>query len=199
LEEHLSDANGPTKGQSQYLPWYSADTPIAEYAFCVSAEFGNEQQRRDLKEAITTFFHGLARQRPHLSHLRALEVSIIDWNNLCDHLRKRPSSIFRWFPASRPNGLVPLDEPGDVGTFRSYLYDAKSPYYSLAEHLRTTPAPEGVAIPSEESLLSHFESPDVTGLVIYGKGGIGKSRLTLELGKEGSGKGMDGDAGPGPP
>lgn len=182
LETHLSDPDGPTKGQSQYRPWYSTDTPISDYVFCVSAMFANEQQRRDLQNAIVDFFRELAKRRRHLSHLAALRVEIRDWSDLCDRLRKRPHSIFRWFPASRPNGLVPLDETGFLGTFRAYLNHAKLPYYSLAEHLLTTHAPNGVAILNEESLLAHFESPSTSGLVISGKGGIGKSRLMLELG-----------------
>jgi hypothetical protein len=189
LEEHLSDARGPTKGQSQYSPWYSTDTPIAEYVFSVSAAFANEQQRRDFGKTITDFFHGLAERRPHLSHLAALKVSIIDWNDLRERLRKRPHSIFRWFPSSRPNGLLPLDETVDVGAFRAYLNNAKLPYYSLAEHLRTTPATDGFPILNEESLFASFDRPDITGLVITGKGGIGKSRLTLELGWKALGEG----------
>src|ERR1035437_8093202 len=125
LENHLSNPNGPTKGQSQYLPWYSTDTPITEYVFSVSAAFANEQQRRDFRNGITDYFHNLARRRTHLSHLGALKVSVLDWNDLSDRLRKRPHFIFRWFPASRPNGLVSLDEAVHVGTCRSSLTNAK--------------------------------------------------------------------------
>ena len=182
LDEHLRDPNGPTSGQSQYRPWYSTDKPIVEYVFCVSASLPNEQQRRDLQKVIADFFHELAEQRAHLSHLASLQVSIVDWNDLVTRLRLHPHLIFRWFPSCRPNGLVPLDEALDVGTFRAYLTNAKLPYYSLAEHLRLVAAPEGIGILDEENLLARFENPEITGLVINGKGGIGKSRLTLELG-----------------
>ncbi|MFB3897331.1 MAG: hypothetical protein ACE14V_13600, partial [bacterium] len=182
LEEHLSDPDGPTKGQSQYQPWYSTDNPISEYVFCISAEYKNEQQRRDLVEQITDFFHTLVAKYTHLSHLSAIVVTTLDWNDLCINLSKQPHSIFRWFPISRPNGLVPLDETYDVGTFRAYLNSSKLPYYSLTEHLGIAPAPEGVTIQNETSLLAHFENKAITGLVINGKGGIGKSRITLELG-----------------
>ena len=156
----------------------------ANHGICILCQrgFWERQQLRGFRKEITDYFHDLAKRRTHLSHLGALKVSISDWNDLCDRLRKRPYSIFRWFPASRPNGLVPLDEAVNVGTFRSYLNNAKLPYYSLAEHLRTRPAPEGITILSEENFLTHFEGQSITGLVINGKGGIGKSRLTLELG-----------------
>jgi hypothetical protein len=182
LGEHTRDPAGPTPGQSQYGPWYPSATPITEYVFCISATLANEEQRRALRKEILEFFQELAQQRTHLLHLNALVVTILDWSDLSTRVRQRPHLLFRWYPAARPNGLVPLDEPIDVGTFRAYLTNAKLPYYSLADHLRTTPAPSGVNILDETSLLQRFENPDITGLVISGKGGIGKSRLTLELG-----------------
>ena len=182
LEKHLCDPNRPTNRQSQYKPWYDTNAPIAEYVFCVSATFGNDNQRRDFKTRIAGFFHNLAKQRSHLYHLAALEVTVIDWNDLCDRLRKRPHMVFRWFPKLRPNGLVPLDESLDVGTFRAYLNSGTLPYYSVAEHLYIAPPPNNITILDEESLLARLEDQTITGLVISGKGGIGKSRLTLELG-----------------
>ncbi|MCX7047335.1 MAG: hypothetical protein NTX50_17845 [Candidatus Sumerlaeota bacterium] len=190
LEDHLKDPSGPTVGQSQYWPWYSKDTPIGEYVFATSATFANENQMRSLRAKISDCFSSLATRHPHLSHLGKIEVSIIDWNDLCDHLKKRPHFVFRWFPKSRPDGLVPLDSEGDSGTFRAYLNNAQSPYHSIAEHIRSMPAPAGVIIQDEESLLARLErNSGVAGLVIYGKGGIGKSRLMLELGREALKKG----------
>ncbi len=52
----------------------------------------------------------------------------------------------------------------------------------MAEHLYAAPSPGNVAILDEDSLLVQIDNRTVTGLVISGKGGIGKSRLTLELG-----------------
>ena len=182
LEKHLINPSGPTIGQSQYHPWYATDTPITEYVFSVSASMANEQQLRNLKTVIEEFFVELARRHSHLSHLSQLKVSILDWNGLSARLRQRPHLLFRWFPSMRPNGLVPLDESINVGTFRAYLTDAKLPYYSIAEHLQHAPPPKGISILDEKNLLARFENPDITGLVISGKGGIGKSRLTLELG-----------------
>jgi hypothetical protein len=181
LREYLQDPGGPPSGQSQYGPWYSTDKPINQYVFCVSSSFSNEQQRRDLEQSIAQFFRDLAGQHSHLSHLFNLKVSILDWNTFSTRLQQRPHLFFRWFPSCRPNGLIPLDEAVDVGTFRAYLTDAKLPYYSLAEHLQIVPA-ESIGILNEESLLARFENPETTGLVISGKGGVGKSRLTLELG-----------------
>src|ERR1044072_824216 len=188
LQIHLSDGSGPTVGQSQYGPWYAKTPAISEYWFCTSARISNEQQRRKLQTSIESFFYGLALIRPHLAHLQDLKVVLVDWNDLTIRLQKRPHLIFRWFPRTRPGGLVPLDESVDVGTFRAYLTSAKLPYYSLAGYLQTS-SRAGIDIPDEESLLARFENEETTGLVITGKGGVGKSRLTLELGWLGLSKG----------
>jgi hypothetical protein len=182
LDKHLIEASGPTLGQSQYGPWYSSSIPISDYWFCVSAVIANEQQRRALEESITDFFHDLATRRPHLAHLQKLKVKVVDWNDLTTRLQKQPHLIFRWFPSARPSGLVPLDEAVDLGTFRAYLTNAKLSYYSLGEHLKVVPPPSGASILDEETLLNHLDDPQTTGLIISGKGGVGKSRLTLELG-----------------
>jgi peptidyl-tRNA hydrolase len=182
LDKHLREPTGPTLGQSQYAPWYSSTSPITEYKICFSAVISNEQQRRTLKNAIEDFFRDLATQRSHLAHLQKLNVEIVDWSDLATRIQKQPHLIFRWFPGARPSGLVPLDEDLDVGTFRAYLTSAKLPYYSLAEHLRSVSPPAGATILDEETLLNHFDNPQTTGLIISGKGGVGKSRLTLELG-----------------
>ena len=182
FEKHLTDPTGPTVGQSQYSPWYSASDPISAYWFCVSAVFANDSQRRGLRESISKFFQELLDQYPHLSHLRGMSVEVLDWSDLSGKLQKEPQLMFRWFPGTRPRGLVPLEEATDVGTFRAYLTNAKLPYYSIADHLQFTPAPAGSSIADEESLLAALEDSQNTGLVISGKGGIGKSRLTLELG-----------------
>lgn len=45
------------------------------------------------------------------------------------------------------------------------------------------PAPPGVDIPEEEKLLSLLEEGDTTGLVVTGGGGVGKTRMMLEIGR----------------
>src|ERR1041384_6479560 len=165
LDKHLREPGGPTLGQSQYGPWYSTENPISEDWFCTSAIVANEQQRRTLQKSIVDFFADLASKHPHLAHLQKLKVEIVDWSDLTTRLQKQPHLIFRWFPSARPSGLVPLDEVVDVGTFRAYLTNAKLPYYSLAEHLRSVPPPTGTTILDEETLLNHFDNEETTGLI----------------------------------
>jgi len=45
------------------------------------------------------------------------------------------------------------------------------------------PAPAGADIPGEDALLDRLEGTEFTGLVVTGAGGVGKTRLSLEIGR----------------
>jgi hypothetical protein len=183
LETHLADPKGPTKGQAQYQPWYETNPPIQRFVFCISASLDNLKQRNELAGEIRETFSALASRHSHLSHLGNLSITLLDWGNLEARLRKNPHLVFRWFPSTRPFGFVPLDESVEAGTLRSYLSSEKLPYYSRSQHLAAVPAPTGVDVPGEDALLDCLEGGEITGLVVTGAGGVGKTRLSLEIGR----------------
>jgi hypothetical protein len=125
----------------------------------------------------------MAAKHPHLAHLAGVSVEVKDWSDLCSLLQRQPHLVFRWFPGTRPSGLVSLDEGTPVGTFRSYLDCGRLPYYSREEHIQRHPASEGIAILSEVDLLDALETGSQSGLIVYGQGGVGKTRLAMELGR----------------
>ncbi|MCK5346131.1 MAG: ATP-binding protein, partial [Candidatus Heimdallarchaeota archaeon] len=189
LDKHLADASGPTKGQAQYKPWYRTNQPISEYIFCVSSIRSNQNKIDTLEDEIKEFFSSLSSKYEHLTHLNELSVKVIDWSDCRSRLKQRPHLIYRWFPKTRPQGLVPLDDSPDRGTFRSYLTSEKLPYFSLGQHLKDIPAPQGIDIPDEDNLLNQLEGGDTTGLIVTGSGGVGKTRLMLEIGRAAKQKG----------
>jgi len=182
LEKHLTDPSGPTKGQSQYGPWYRSDRPIEEYIFAVSCALSNLSARDTLEKEIGDFFRGLAGQHAHLAHLRTLTVKVLDWDRLQHRLEASPHLVFRWFHKTRPLGLLPLDEAVFQGTLRSYLDSANLPYYSRAAHRQKHACPVESPIADEGELLRLLEEPEKTGLIICGAGGVGKTRLAIEIG-----------------
>ena len=183
LQKHLIDPEGPTKTQSQYRPWFRTDLPIVEYLFCTSAVPANTDQVDELSQEISQFFNTLGTDHKHLSHLARIKVRVLHWNDLHDRLRKRPQLLFRWFPSTRPQGLVPVDEVPIRGTFRSYLSSDKLPYYSRKLFLQTLTSSPQADIPDEEEILNQLECENITGLVVTGSGGVGKTRFTLEIGR----------------
>jgi hypothetical protein len=183
LEDHLADPNGPTRGQSQYYPWYRKAPAIEKFVFCTSAKIKNLASADKLGDAIAGFFHTLSRQFPHLSHLSALKVEVLDWSDFVKKTTDQPHLVFRWFPKMRPNGFIPLDDPAPDTSFGAYLRSENLSYYSRRDHIAHSPPPTETAIQDENSLLARLETDDVAGLIITGRAGVGKTRLMLELGR----------------
>jgi hypothetical protein len=177
LRTHLADPDGPTKGQAQYGPWYRRDRPIVEYMFCVSSTIGGQQNRDTLQQEIEEVFAELADKHEHLAHLAGLQVKLVDWSELAPAIERRPHIAYRWFPATRPVGVVPLDDPLGTSTFRQYLQTGRLPYFSLEAYR----AGHDATLLPETALLAAMED-ESGGLLITGRGGVGKTRLMLELG-----------------
>jgi predicted RNA-binding protein with RPS1 domain len=82
-----------------------------------------------------------------------------------------------WRAPRCPEGLRPLtDEETPAKGLRRYLSRDRLPYLSRAERLSTHPA-------NEDSLLDQLAKGDEPGIIITGLGGVGKTRLCLELGR----------------
>jgi hypothetical protein len=180
LERNLSTAGGPV--QSQYRPWYRSEEPIVRYIFTTSARLENPARVDELRDEIRDFFHSLSYKHPHLSHLSALVVEVHDWNYIEGRV---PSFLrFRWFPTERPSGLRLLATEDDSATgFRAWLRSSTLPFYSRAEHLAIDPPAHLNDLPDEKALLGVLSKDSGTlGLVLVGRGGVGKTRLALEIG-----------------
>jgi len=84
---------------------------------------------------------------------------------------------------SHIRGLTSLETKISDTSFRNYLTDEALPYYSRSAHLSIDPAPVNSAIADEIELLQRLNRNELTGLIITGSGGIGKTRLMLEIGR----------------
>lgn len=178
----LNNRSNPEKPpQKQYAPWFTKDPIIAEYVFCVSSRIGNQENFDSLKEKIQEFFRETSKDS-RLSHLENIRVRVADWGEFDNRLKKQPALLLRWFPKTRPLGLIPLDDIPEFTNFRAYLRCNKLPYYRLSDHKKLFQSSQETEIHDEEGLLQILESGTSTGLIITGGGGVGKSRLTLELG-----------------
>ncbi len=117
------------------------------------------------------------------------EITLAHYTHPWPQLGKNRQEVAREMQFSetgqpRIRGLMPLEEPIPQGPFRAYLSSETLPYYSRAEHLRIDPAPENVSIPNEVELLQQLDNQNLTGFIITGSGGVGKTRLMLEIGRQ---------------
>jgi hypothetical protein len=79
-----------------------------------------------------------------------------------------------------PEGVVPLGgEETPTRGLRDYLRQGRLPYYSRSRHL----AAHEAAVEDEEALLVELAGHEKPGIIVTGIGGVGKTRLSLELGR----------------
>ena len=169
LSRNLSTPDGPPIGQSQYEPWFRTDPPIGHYVLCVSAELANQAQVNEVTREIEEFFEKLVDENAHLSHLKDISVEVIHWGSLAPQLEELPHLLYRWFPTTRPQGLIPLGDAPEPTTFREYLASDTLPYYSRAEHMRNKPPPSDVDISDERALLARLAEGHHTGIIVRGE------------------------------
>jgi len=185
LLRNLKDAKGPPKGQSQYLPWFRKDMPITQFVFCTSSMLANLSQEDTLRDEIAEFFSTLAKQNLSLAHLAKIEsqsIKIVHWGRIITLLKRQPIVVFRWFPDSRPFGLVPFEQLYAADSLRAYLFSSKLPYFSVRDYLKEIGIGESAGLPSIEQIVEELEGSATTGVIISGAGGVGKTRLSLEVG-----------------
>jgi hypothetical protein len=78
--------------------------------------------------------------------------------------------------------LVPLDDLPPATGFRQYLRANRLPYYSPAEHAATYPSPPDLPLLQLPDVLRRLEEDESPGVIITGAGGVGKTRMGMELG-----------------
>lgn len=170
----------PERSPKQYAPWWNTERPILSYTFCVSSTLGNPAQDDTLRDTIRSTFVSLGKEHEHLRHLRDVAVHVMHWPDLTAELGDAPDLLFRWFPKSRPLGLVPIESFVQRGPFSSFLDSSNLDYYSRDQHIAAHGIPAGVEVESETAMLERLSQ--TVGLIITGAGGYGKTRLVNELG-----------------
>ena len=108
---------------------------------------------------------------------------MIDWAAVENKLRAQKHLLFRWFPGARVIGLTPLDEEvtGSQDSYRAYLHSGRLPFYSQAAHAQKVPPPAALAVAESTALLALMTPGTRDGVIVSGPGGVGKTRLTLEI------------------
>jgi hypothetical protein len=172
---------GSGRAQPLYEPWFRTDKPIVRYIFCINVPLKGGSLDK-LESAITGFFSQLAGQYDHLRHLAPITVEIRTWEHFV--ARISPALTLRWFLSKLPKGVRALvDVERSASGFRAWLHESHLSFYKRAAHLTRVPAPAGTEIYDEEALLDLVGKGGYLGLVITGRGGVGKTRLSLELGQ----------------
>lgn len=167
----------PDRCREPYRIWFSRSPCITKYVYVASCSIFPIHHKDELQQEIKGAFESLSSKAADLSHLMGIEVEVVDWNDLRGRLEGQAHVAFKWFSDFLMPGLERVSDGRRVQGFRRYQQEAVLPYYSIREHL-TRQSQEG--IDDEENIWKSL-TVEVAGLVISGVGGVGKSRLMMEL------------------
>lgn len=175
----LATANPAAQQQSPYRPWLNQTPRIAGYFFCVSYTFAHTEERAALERQIADDFLKLSSSHARLHHLANIQVQVRGWNDFHGELRLRFPLRYRWF-GDLPPGIAPIrTKRFETRSFRRFLFDDTLPFFSREEFLLEKGEQQ---ITREGQLVNDLSSaPGHEALILTGAGGVGKTRLGLEL------------------
>ena len=113
-------------------------------------------------------------------HLEKVDAEVIYWDDIVGNAPLLVSLFFRWFGGFPPgHGEISVSF-GQLETgFKRFLESRKLPYFSREEYAEFAGK---TAAPVFEKSLQHLTGGDeARALVISGPGGIGKTRLSIEI------------------
>jgi hypothetical protein len=165
--------------QSPYAPWLDQRHRITGYLFCVSYQFAHVEERAALEKQIADDFLKLSNEAAQLSHLASIVVQVRGWDDFQGELRCRFPLRYRWF-GDLPPGVAPIrNKRFESRSFRRFLFTDALPFFSREKYLADAGAQQ---ITREDQLINDLSAtPGDEALIITGAGGVGKTRLGLEL------------------
>ena len=184
VRRHLKDNLGRLIAQdpdsvasSPYAPWLDAKKPIRKYFFCTSVFLPHHQSRILLQQRIHNDFIELSEQC-HLPHLASIDVVVYCWNDFHGLLSSQFPLRYRWF-GDLPIGIKPLAlSLSEVKSFKLFLQEEGMPFFSRSKYLSGNGQPN---VQWEEGWIVKLEQNETQAIIIAGAGGLGKTRLGLEL------------------
>ena len=179
LRENLRKA-AAGNGAEKYHPWLKSQGNLQTYRFVTSAICADVDERNKLRQRIYEFFESMSKEHDEFIHLRNLEVDLRYWDDLVGQCANFAPLFYRWF-GGFPHGYGEISDSfgaSETG-FKRFLEGRNLPYFARDTY-QAKVGKKGV---------SHFKTAleDLTtgnegrALVISGPGGIGKTRLSIEL------------------
>ncbi|GAO53824.1 hypothetical protein NMD1_00831 [Novosphingobium sp. MD-1] len=165
---------------SPYQAWIDSERPIVRYRFCVTAMMSPGEIQALEARIATDLGQLVAKGVESLRHLAECEgaVRVFAWNWFEAELDEHPTLAFRWF-RGLPVGVDLLtNRLGTESTFRDFLESGELRYFSRTEYVSET----GESLYGEEAdFAAALADGQPPALLISGPGGVGKTRLSLEL------------------
>jgi len=175
LKKSLADPKAKT---NLYKPWF--DTNFKEYYYTTSASIQTGKDLDNFKDSIKNMFNELSNING-LNHLKNVTVVLYEWNKLSTLLQNNTFYYHKWI-GIKTIGVYDLeDNPYEKSEYRKNLYDIKLPFISRETYNQENPSD---LVETETDIFDKAFTKNslYDGILLSGKGGVGKTRLMLELG-----------------
>ena len=160
-----------------YKPWFNAE--FKQYFYCTSAQFSTAKELEDFEKSIKDILIELS-NNDDLSHLATVAVKLFTWNTLKPILELDAFCAYKWI-VSNTVGISHLDDNAtEKSHYKQNLYGSKLAFISRTDYKKQNPNDN---IETEKEIFDKLFGVDThSGILIHGQGGVGKTRLMLELG-----------------
>ena len=180
LEANLPPlAAGEESRRKKYRPWLKSQSDLETYTFVTSAICGSADERNQLRKSISDFFAALSMQHEELSHLKNLTIDLRYWDDLLGQCAQFVPLFYRWFGGfPQGYGEIALSFGSKTG-FKQFLASGNLRYFSRDNYLNENKLDAAHQI---DTALEHLtQGNESRAQVIFGPGGIGKTRLSIEI------------------
>lgn len=178
----LKSLGKPEASESRYSSWFNPQ--FQQYIYCVSCTFPTDHKRENFKKKIKDMLEGLS-DIEGLKHLQqvAEKVELYSWDDLKPILENTPFLYHKWIEANFIEGVENVSKPINPKEprYKDYLYTEKLKYFSRKQYRAENP--EAGDLVTEADIFDNLLHQErYNGCIIYGEGGIGKTRMMMELG-----------------
>ncbi|MBO9453236.1 hypothetical protein J7426_23445 [Tropicibacter sp. R16_0] len=184
VKRHLDNnllrlARGDENRRKKYRPWLKSEGDLKTYTFISSSICPSADARNKLRAEISGFFSNISNKHDELSHLKSVEVDLRYWDDIAGKSAMFAPLFYRWF-GGFPHGYGEISASFGAETgFKQFLANRNLPYFSRDSHLMETKLRSASEFDTILKFLS--QGNDAKAQVIFGPGGVGKTRLSIEL------------------
>jgi len=172
-------AQGDENRRKRYRPWLKSEGDLEEYTFITSTICASADERNQLRRLISDFFVKQSKAHEELSHLRDVKVDLRYWDDLIGQSARFTPLFYRWF-GGFPQGYGDLELSfGSQTGFKQFLASRNLPYFSRDCYMLEIGQDP---VSQLDAVLQHLtQGNEARTHVIFGPGGVGKTRLSIEV------------------
>ncbi|WP_205747869.1 hypothetical protein, partial [Devosia sp. FKR38] len=187
VKRHLEDnllplARGDESRRKKYRPWLRSEGDVRTYTFVTSSICPSADERNQLRSSISAFFVEQSKAHDELSHLAHVAIDLRYWDDLVGKSASFAPLFYRWF-GGFPQGYSEIALSfGSEGGFKQFLANRNLPYFSRDLFMSETERKPDSQFDAIVQFLT--QGNDTRAQVIFGPGGVGKTRLSIEICEE---------------